>query len=224
MASVNSGWLVTVVRSLASLALAAWVAGCGGGAGGGSAATGAAPAGGASAGAPAQTGGIRAPEYSDKLRKGDLVSVMFSGNPTPPVEQEERIKEDGTINLQYLGAVRAEGLTPGELQKAIQDGYVPKFFRRLTVTVKTENRVFYVYGEVRAPGRLMYAGEITVLRAIASSGGFTDFAARGRVELVRATGEKVRIDAKKAAENPKLDPPVIPGDTVFVPRRSPFGN
>jgi hypothetical protein len=71
-------------------------AGCGGGAGGGSnEATGAAPAGRPWRVRPPDRGGIRAPEYSDKLREGDLVSVMFSGNPAPPVEQEERIKEDG---------------------------------------------------------------------------------------------------------------------------------
>jgi protein involved in polysaccharide export with SLBB domain len=69
----------------------------------------------------------------------------------------------------------------------------------------------------------MYAGEITVLRAIASSGGFTDFAARGRVELVRANGQKLKVDSRRAADNAKLDLPVVPGDTIYVPRRSPFG-
>lgn len=209
MVPSNLRFLPMFVRALALLGLSVSLVGCGGGAAG--------PSGGGA------TPSGRPAELSDKLRHGDLVSITFSGNPTPPVEQEERIKEDGTINLQYLGAVQAEGLTPGELQKRIQDEYVPKFFRRLTVTVKTENRVFYVYGEVRSPGRLMYAGEMTVVRAIASSGGFTDFAARTRVELVRANGQKVKVDAKRASENPKLDLPVIPGDTIFVPRRSPFG-
>ena len=210
MVTSNPRHFRILLRTLAGLCLALWVAGCAGSGSAGSASTG-------GAGAPTR------PEFSDTLRKGDQVTITFSGNPTPPEEQEERIKEDGTINLQYLGAIRAEGKTPGELQKEIQDGYVPKYFRRLTVTVKTENRVFYVYGEVRSPGRLMYAGEITVLRAIASSGGFTDFAARGRVELVRANGEKVKVDSRRAADNAKLDLPVVPGDTIYVPRRSPFG-
>ncbi len=161
--------------------------------------------------------------YSDVLSKGDAVTITFSGNPTPPEEQEERIKEDGTINLQFVGPVVAVGKTPGELQKEIQALYVPRFFVRLTVTVRTENRVFFVDGEVRSPGRLVYTGQISVLRAIASAGGFTDFAARGRVELVRGTGEIIKVDARKARNNPKLDPLVVPGDSIIVPRRSPFG-
>lgn len=160
----------------------------------------------------------------DLLRKGDLVKVSFSGTPNPPSEQEERIKEDGSINLQYIGSVQAEGKTPGDLQREIQNAYVPKLYRRLTVTVKTENRFFYVDGEVRSSGRLIYAEEITVLRVIAAAGGFTDFAAKTRVELVRATGEKIVINARLAKDNPALDPIVLPGDRIFVPRKSPFGN
>jgi polysaccharide export outer membrane protein len=127
------------------------------------------------------------------------------------------------INLQFLGPIQAEGKTPGDLQREIQGLYVPKLYTRLTVTLKTENRFFYVDGEVRSSGRLIYAEEITVMRAIAAAGGFNDFAARTRVELVRATGEKLVIDARKTKNNPKLDPIVLPGDQIFVPRRSPFG-
>lgn len=163
------------------------------------------------------------PVFVDTLRPGDLVSITFAGNPTPPSDHEERIKEDGTINLQFLGPVQAAEKTAGQLQKEIQDLYVPRLFRRLTVTVKTENRVFFVDGEVKQPGRLVYAGELTVLKAIASAGGFTDFAARGRIELVRSGGESFVIDARDAKDDPRLDLPVIPGDRIFVPRRSPFG-
>jgi protein involved in polysaccharide export with SLBB domain len=102
-------------------------------------------------------------------------------------------------------------------------GTSPKFSRRLTVTVKTENRVFYVYGDVRAPGRLMYAGEITVLRAIASSGGFTDFAARaGRVGA--CDGREGTDRRQESGGESEAGSPGDSGDTVFVPRRSPFGN
>lgn len=197
------------VRSLAILALAAWVAGCAGGGG--------------NSGQP-QAAGSRAPaEFSDKLRKEDLVDIKFSNNPTPPQDVAERIKEDGMINLPLIGAVQAEGKTAGQLQKEIQERYVPQYFRRLTVTIRTENRVFYVDGEVVRPDRYAYSGEITLLQAIASAGGFTDFASRRRVELVRSTGEKMVIDGVKAKDNVNLDVPILPGDRINVPRRSLFG-
>lgn len=199
------------IRTVGCVAVAVVLAGCGG----------AEPK---STNAPAgRTGGRTTAVLADILRKGDLIQIVFSGIPTPPADLEERIKEDGTINLQLIGNLLAEGKTPGQLQKEIQDAYVPKYFLRLTVTVKTERRVFYVDGEVRRPDRFVYEGEISLLQAIAAAQGFTDFAARGRVELVRNTGEQLVIDARKAKNNPALDVPIVPGDRINVPRRSPWG-
>lgn len=161
--------------------------------------------------------------YFDTLRVGDRVQIVFTGNPTPPTDQDERIKEDGMINLQFIGPVQAAGKTSGQLQKEIQEAYVPRLFQRLTVTVRTEERMFFVDGEVRQPGGLFYRGQMTVLKAVASAGGFTDFAARKRIELVRSSGEVLEVNADKAKRNPALDVPVIPGDRIYVPRRSPFG-
>jgi polysaccharide export outer membrane protein len=201
------------IRTLGWVAVAVVLAGCGG-SGSGTKATNTPPS---------KTGGSSIASLPDALRKGDLIQIAFSGIPNPPGDIDERIKEDGTINLELIGNLPAEGKTPGQLQKEIQEAYVPKFFLRLTVTVRTERRVFYVDGDVRRPDRFVYEGEITLLQAIAAAQGFTDFAARGRVELVRNTGEQLVIDARKAKNDPKLDVPIVPGDRIFVPRRSPFG-
>ncbi len=66
---------------------------------------------------------------------GDLVVVNLSGLPETIPPHEERIKEDGTITLPYIGAVKAAEKTPGELQNEIHDLYVPKIYSHLTVTV-----------------------------------------------------------------------------------------
>lgn len=221
MESKHSGWnwLRRVSLVWGCLVAALLISGCKSDDGGGAAVSGSGPAAVGQGGAP---GPVPLP-FVDVLRVGDLVKVTFSGNPTPPMDQEERIKDDGNINLQFVGSVQALGKTAGQLQKEIQDAYVPKLYRRLTVTVLTENRVFFVDGEVRQPGRLVYTGELTVLKAVASAGGFTDFAAKNRIELVRTTGEKFVINARKAKDQPRLDLPVIPGDRIYVPRRSPFG-
>ncbi len=201
-------------RTVGCVAALMVLAGCGGG-GSGSTNTTARTGPGTGSGI---SGGL-----ADSLRKGDLIQIVYSGIPTPPANLEERIKEDGTINLALVGNLQAEGKSPGELQKDIQDAYVPKYFLRLTVTVKTERRVFYVDGEVRRPDRFVYEGEISLLQAIASAQGFTDFAAKGRIELVRNTGEQLVIDARKAKKNQSLDVPIVPGDRIYVPRRSPWG-
>jgi protein involved in polysaccharide export with SLBB domain len=159
----------------------------------------------------------------DILRPNDLVQVFFSGNPSAPKDFNERIKEDGTISPPMIttpedGPVKAAGKTVGELQKILQERY-NKYFRSLTVTVLTESRYFYVDGEVRSPSRQSYSGAITVTKAIAAAGGFTDFAKRSKVHLIRANGQKFTINYDKALRKAELDLPVHPGDQIVVPRR-----
>lgn len=154
----------------------------------------------------------------DKLRTGDLVTLTFQNAPDLSTH-EERIKDDGTITLRHIGAVQAEGKTVGELQREVHSRYVPKYYPNMVVTVRAEDRFFFVDGEVKIPNRYVYAGQQTVLRAIATAQGFTDFAARDRVELTRVDGKKFIVDCKKAQKKPELDLPVYPGDRIMVPRR-----
>jgi polysaccharide export outer membrane protein len=158
-----------------------------------------------------------------RFHVGDTVRVVFSGTPdTTMLPHEERIKEDGTITLPYIGSVIAEGKTPGDLQKDIHALYVPKYFKELTVIVSfmTTEQVYYVSGEVKVPNRYPYLGETTVLKAIQSAGDFTDYAKKTAVQLTRAGSKKpIKIDCKKALQDPSLDLPVFPGDKIHVPRK-----
>ena len=115
--------------------------------------------------------------------------------------------------------VYAIGKTVSQLQDEIRNMYVPKLFVLLTVNIKTEDRVYYVGGEVRQPARQPYIGDITVLRAIDSVGGFTDFANRKKIELRRANGDVHIIRWDKARTNSKLDLKVYPNDQITVHRR-----
>jgi protein involved in polysaccharide export with SLBB domain len=158
---------------------------------------------------------------SDVLRVGDEVTIEFRGVPIPPERHVERIKQDGTIRPPVVdrdGPVQAAGLTRLQLENELGKRY-EKFYKHLTVTVSTENRVFYVGGEVRTPSRQPYQGEMTVLKAIASAGGFTDFAKKSNVQLIRANGQKFKVDCRKALKDSKLDLAVYPDDQIHVPRR-----
>jgi polysaccharide biosynthesis/export protein len=154
-----------------------------------------------------------------RFHRGDTVTVDYSGTADPIPENVQTITEDGTITLPYIGAIRAIGLTSGELQNEIYTNYVPKYYVRLTVTVSSPQRVFYVGGEVKQPGRQLYIGETTVTKAIQAAGDFTDFANRTKVWLIRSNGERIKVNCVKALQDPSLDPPVYPGDQIQVPRR-----
>jgi protein involved in polysaccharide export with SLBB domain len=155
---------------------------------------------------------------------GDLIRITFSGASFEIPPHEESIKEDGTITLPLIGSVQAAGKTQGELQRNIEDRYVPDYYRRLTATIISDQRVYFVSGQVRQPGRQVYIGATTVLKAITSAGGFTDFADRKRVVLTRADGRRQVVDCNRAARDAAQDPAVFPGDRIEVEMRGlPFG-
>jgi polysaccharide biosynthesis/export protein len=82
-----------------------------------------------------------------------------------------------------------------------------------TVFVPTAERIF-VYGEVRQTGPFVLTPDITnVLRALALAGGVTDRGAKNRITIERVVnGTTVEIKVKESD-------PVLPGDTIKVPRR-----
>jgi polysaccharide export outer membrane protein len=166
---------------------------------------------------PALSGG---PEV-EVLHVGSSLTITMMDTPTLIPAFEGKIKEDGTITLTLNQTFKADGKTPGDLEREIRTRYVPTVFKYLTVTVKQEGSTlwYYVDGEVKAPNRQLYNTRITVLKAIASASGFTDFANKKNVKLTRADGRTQIVNCVKARENPSLDLEVYPGDKIYVPRR-----
>lgn len=169
------------------------------------------------AGRQGQDNGKGNPEVA-RFHVGDTITVTLSGLVEEIPPHIESIKEDGTISMPDVGKVQAAGKTAGEVQNAIHDLYVPRFYRHLNVSVTVGDRVYYVRGEVKAPGRQLYVGETTVTRAITSAGDFTDFANHRKVWLIRSNGEKIRVNVNKVLEGKEPDLPVYPGDQVYVER------
>ncbi|MBI3879438.1 MAG: polysaccharide biosynthesis/export family protein [Verrucomicrobia bacterium] len=157
----------------------------------------------------------------DILQIGHRVTISISDIPDGPKIIEEVIGNDGMITLPYTQRVKAEGKTRRQVQDEIVAILKPAIYQRLTVQVKAEDRFFTVGGEVRSPSRLLYQGGMTVLTAITSVGGFTEFSDKSDVRLTRAgSSNKVwRVDANRAQKKPDLDPPVYPGDQIHVERR-----
>jgi polysaccharide biosynthesis/export protein VpsN len=156
---------------------------------------------------------------SDILNVGDPITVVFSDLPMVIPPFEERVKTDGTITLLNNQTFVAAGKSRGELEKEIRVRYVPSYYINLTVTVKAAERFYFVDGEVKVPNRYVVSGETTVLKAIASAGGFTDFAKRRNVTITRASGRALTVDCDAARDNAALDLPIYSGDKIFVHRR-----
>ena len=154
-----------------------------------------------------------------RFHVGDTILISLSGLPEEIPLHQEPIKEDGTITMPDIGKVQAAGKTAGELQNQIHDLYVPRFYTHLTVTVNIGDRVYYVSGEVKIPGRLVYVGQTTVTKAITSAGDFTDFANHKNVVLIRVNGDRTKVNVDRVRNGRAEDPSVYPGDQIIVHRR-----
>ena len=168
---------------------------------------------------PGGTQGAPATGLSPLLRPNDMIIIEWFDTVNPIPQYKERIRDDGKLVLPLNIVVHAAGKTVAQLQDDIRGAYVPKFYHNLTISVKTEERVFFVGGEVRSPNRQYYHDGITVLRAIDTAGGFTDFAHRGKIELRRSNGQIIKVNWKEAMKNPKKDPVVYPDDQIIVHKR-----
>jgi protein involved in polysaccharide export with SLBB domain len=83
--------------------------------------------------------------------------------------------------------------------------------------MQAQSRWVNVGGEVKAPQRVPYTPDLTILATINAAGGFSAFADQRKVRLLRGN-EVMVIDIRKVRSNPSLDIPVEPGDRVEVPQ------
>jgi polysaccharide export outer membrane protein len=137
------------------------------------------------------------------------------------------VRPDGTITMPLVGDVAAAGKTPSELRKEIQTR-LAEFIKlegsEITIAVTGVNSYrFTVSGEVGQPGIYTSKVYVTVAEAIALAGGFTRFASRDDIVLMRRDAKgairKIPIVYSLIAsgEAPQMNLTVLAGDSLFVP-------
>jgi protein involved in polysaccharide export with SLBB domain len=158
---------------------------------------------------------------SQILNVGDRITIVYSDTPGGIPASEQQIRDDGKISLHLNLEVLAAGKKPGELEKEIRKLYIDgKFYKEISISVQTQLRYFSVGGEVRSPGSTFpHPGQMTVIKAINSAGGFTEYANRTKVIVTRyADKRQVFVNCKRAIKDPQLDVPIYPGDQIMVKR------
>jgi polysaccharide export outer membrane protein len=137
---------------------------------------------------------------------------------------EVPVRPDGKITMPLVDDVQAAGLTTDEL-KAVLAQELAEFIENPTVTVvllaPLSKRAF-VLGEVRTPGAIPLGAEMRVLEAITTAGGFSIYADKSEVRVLRYVDGKeldyrFDYDAYVAGRAPGTNVVLRPGDTVLVP-------
>jgi polysaccharide biosynthesis/export protein len=163
------------------------------------------------------------PPPKETLVPGDVVDIKFFYTPELN-EKDQMIRPDGTITLQLLGKVTAQGKTPEELKRELIKLYGPQLKKpEVEVIVRTKNdRKVYVGGEVNNPGVVEIPGELTALEAIKRAGGFK--IPRGDAKNVLVVRQKdgkqtgCVLDLKKVMEGREEQSFFLqPHDVIYVP-------
>ena len=157
------------------------------------------------------------------LRPGDPLEIKVGGVPNDEqlqVNNTYTIDANGSVNLPYINKVKAEGLTPAELSRAIEEAYrANKIYTNPNITILMQPTARYVNvgGSVRNPTRVPFTEDMTLLTAINAAGGFNDFADQRHVRLLRGNEAKI-YDVRQFRRDPSQDVRLRPGDRIEVPQ------
>jgi len=132
------------------------------------------------------------------------------------------VRTDGMISLPLVNDLRVVGLTPMEVREQLTKKLTEYIPNPEVSVIVTDIRSFKVsvMGEVFRPARYEVKVATTVLDALAMAGGFTQFAARTRIVVLRGNGkgaQRVPFNYNKVIASEQDNFYLEPGDIVLVP-------
>ena len=176
-----------------------------------------------------------------QIRSGDTLQIEVLEDPS--LNRSVLVLPDGSITFPFAGSVLASGRSASQVSSAISSGIASNFASTPTVFVTVQELRaaapataaagpatidVYMLGEIGAPGEKKLARGTTLIQALASTGGFTPFAATKRILLRRtdANGNQSvsRINYKAIADGAAVgqDIRLRDGDVIIVPERRLF--
>jgi|1185.fasta_scaffold01533_1 polysaccharide export outer membrane protein len=155
------------------------------------------------------------------LVAGDVIKLTFPG--APELNQSQKIRTDGKVNLPLIGEVEASGKTVPGLQTDLAARYKSEL-KTSSVVVTLESSVTQVVisGAVGRPGKLTFERPTTVFQAIMEAGGVTEFGTLKNVHLVRLINGQQQtqiLDLRPVTSGRPTKPYYVrDGDVIYVQR------
>ena len=132
------------------------------------------------------------------------------------------VRPDGMITMPLLGDVKAAGLTNEDLKKKLQAD-LKRYVENPEVTVivsQINSYKVFIQGSVANPGAYNISGGSTITQAVSLAGGFTEFADRNGIIILRTQADgtkKIKVKYKRIIAGKQPDTRLNPGDTIVVP-------
>lgn len=154
-----------------------------------------------------------------RLGPGDRLEVNVFGEPGMEALMVQ-VDRAGDIQLPMLDNVQAAGLSLGELQIRLKEGYGIHFMEPWVVVQLREplSRPLYLLGEFNQPGIVHMTSETNLIQALGAGRGLTDRAYTRGSRLIR-DDKIVAVDINSLLNGGRMDQNVWlqPNDTIFVP-------
>lgn len=146
------------------------------------------------------------------LDTGDQLRVVVYGDET--LSSTYTVTDKGTISFPLAGQVVVRGQTITTAERMITELLSNGYMINPKVSVEVvAYRPFFIDGAVSQGGQYPYVYGMTVRSAVATAGGFKDFADRSHATVYR------RIGKAMTKQSVGLDEVILPGDTVVVAER-----
>lgn len=163
---------------------------------------------------------LTAPDRPSLIGPLDRIEVdVFN---VPELSRELQVDASGRIAMPLAGTIEASGTTASELAAAIEDALRGRYIRDPEVTLNIKSSVSQVVtidGEVVEPGLYPVTNQMTLLRAIASAKGLSEFARLDDVVVLRTVeGKRMAglYNMSAIRRGQYEDPPIYANDVVVV--------
>ena len=155
------------------------------------------------------------------LGEGDVVKIIFPG--APEFSTSQKIRTDGKLSLPLIGETQAAGKTLPRLQSDLSSSYKAQLQNsEVVVSLEAGGTPVIISGAVAGPGKILIDRPTTLFEAIMGSGGFTDYAKKRQVRLIRVVNGQYHTEIYDMSQGLKGgSTPVVylkGGDVVYVPQ------
>lgn len=140
----------------------------------------------------------------------------------PDFTRPVAVRPDGKITMPLIGEIQAAGETPMQLTKTLTEK-LGNYVNRPDVTVTVQevrSKKYYIDGGVNKPGEYALVTPTRVLEALSKAGGFTEFANRRKIKILRNEGKQTfKFNYNQVAKGKHLEQNIFieNGDHIIVP-------
>jgi polysaccharide export outer membrane protein len=153
---------------------------------------------------------------------GPLDTIQVDVFTVPDLNREMQVDASGRIAMPLAGTIDARGKTAEELAQAIEMALRAHYVRNPEVTVNIKSSVSQVVtvdGQVVEPGLYPVTNQMTLMRALASAKGLSEFARQEDIVILRSVNNRKMAGLYNIAairRGAYDDPPIYANDVIIV--------